>query len=277
MAKYVFIGAILVGAAVLISNNGCGAVQDRVGVVADKALKEIDKMIGDLDVQRKKVERQYKEVQKATLQVSENHVRYKVQLKHALAKQEQLANEKNNIKAKLKTLKELLEKADETGSTTFNGREVTKDSLNQRATTLLKKLKPVNSMSKTADQTVISLQKTVDKLAVQKKISDQQITKLTGMIETIDGQIDTLKARRVAESIVSPGKDINTVTEDLAASVQKLSEELEVQIAISDEKLDARVAELDSSLSAESDDLFFENKDDVSSTLSDIDKALMEE
>ena len=59
MAKYVFIGAILVGAAVLISNNGCGAVQDRVGVVADKALKEIDKMIGDLDIQRKKVERQY--------------------------------------------------------------------------------------------------------------------------------------------------------------------------------------------------------------------------
>ena len=276
MAKYVFIGAIVVGAAVLIS-NGCGGVKDRVGVVADKALKQIDDMIGDLDVQRKKVERQYKEVQKATLQVSENHVRYNVQLRHALAKQEQLANEKNNIKAKLKTLKELLEKADETGSTTFNGREVTKDSLNQRATTLLKKLKPVNSMSKTADQTVISLQKTVDKLAVQKKISDQQITKLTGMIETIDGQIDTLKAQRVAESIVSPGKDINTGFEDLEASVQKLSEELEVQIAISDEKLDARVAELDSSLSAESDDLFFENKDDVSSTLSDIDKALMEE
>ena len=132
-------------------------------------------------------------------------------------------------------------------------------------------------MSKTADQTVISLQKTVDKLAVQKKISDQQITKLTGMIETIDGQIDTLKAQRVAESIVSPGKDINTGFEDLEASVQKLSEELEVQIAISDEKLDARVAELDSSLSAESDDLFFENKDNVSATLSDIDKALMEE
>ena len=276
MAKYVFIGAIVVGAAVLIS-NGCGGVKDRVGVVADKALKQIDDMIGDLDVQRKKVERQYKEVQKATLQVSENHVRYNVQLKHALAKQEQLANEKSNIKAKLKTLKELLEKADETGSTTFNGREVTKDSLNERATTLLKKLKPVNSMSKTADQTVISLQKTVDKLAVQKKISDQQITKLTGMIETIDGQIDTLKAQRVAESIVSPGKDINTGFEDLEASVQKLSEELEVQIAISDEKLDARVAELDSSLSAESDDLFFENKEDVSSTLSDIDKALMEE
>ena len=200
-----------------------------------------------------------------------------MQLKHALAKQEQLANEKNNIKAKLKTLKELLEKADETGSTTFNGREVKKDSLNQRATTLLKKLKPINTMSKLADQNVVSLQKTVDKLAMQKKTSDQQITELTGMIETIDRQIDTLKAQRVAESIVSPGKDINTISEDLEASVQKLSEELEVQIAISDEKLDARIAELDSSTSAESDDLFFENKDDVSATLSDIDKALMEE
>ena len=73
MAKYVFIGAIVVGAAVLIS-NGCGGVKDRVGVVADKALKQIDDMIGDLDIQRKKVERQYNDVQKATQQVSEQFV-----------------------------------------------------------------------------------------------------------------------------------------------------------------------------------------------------------
>ena len=56
-----------------------------------------------------------------------------------------------------------------------------------------------------------------------------------------------------------------------------MSVDLEVQIAVTDEKLDARIAELESSLSTDSDDLLFENKDDVSSTLSDIDKALMEE
>ena len=276
MAKYVFIGAILVGAAVLIS-NGCGGVKDRVGVVADKALKQIDDMIGGLDIKRKEVERKHNEVQKATAQVGEHYVRYNVQLKHALAKQEEFASEKKNIKAKLMTLKELLEKAEETGSTTFNGREVTKDLLNQRATSLLKKLKPTSTKSKSADKTVASLQKKVNTLAKQKEVSNQQLTKLTGMIETIDDQIDTLKAQRDAESIISPGKDINTGFEDLEASVKKLDEELKVQIAISDEKLDARIAELDSSLNAESDDLFFENKDDVSSTLSDIDKALMEE
>ena len=100
---------------------------------------------------------------------------------------------------------------------------------------------------------------------------------MTGMIEKIDGQIETLKSQRVAESIVSPGKDINTGFEELEKSIEELSVDLEVQIAVTDEKLDARIAELESSLSTDSDDLLFENKDDVSSTLSDIDKALMEE
>ena len=277
MAKYIFIGAILVGAAVLISNNGCGAVQDRVGVVADKVLKEIDKMIDDLDIQRKKVERQYNDVQKATQQVSEQFVRYKVQHKHAMAKQEGLAKEKTKTVAKLKMLKELLMKADESGATTFNGVEVTKDSLNSRATRLLDKLKIINTQNKSAETTVGLLQKNVDTLAKQKDVSNQQLIKLTGMIEKIDGQIETLKSQRVAESIVSPGKDINTGFEELEKSIEELSVDLEVQIAVTDEKLDARIAELESSLSTDSDDLLFENKDDVSSTLSDIDKALMEE
>ena len=56
MAKYAFIGVVVILAAVLISNSGgCGGVSDRVGVVADRALKEIDNLIGDLAVQRKTV------------------------------------------------------------------------------------------------------------------------------------------------------------------------------------------------------------------------------
>ena len=99
------------------------------------------------------------------------------------------------------------------------------------------------------------------------------------MIEKIDGQIETLKAQRVAESIVSPSKDINTGFEELEASVEKLSEDLEVQIAVTDEKLNARLMELEKSLDGGPADIesILEDKDDVSSTLSDIDKALMEE
>ena len=194
-----------------------------------------------------------------------------------MAKQEGLAKEKTKTVAKLKMLKELLMKADESGATTFNGVEVTKDSLNSRATRLLDKLKIINTQNKSAETTVGLLQKNVDTLAKQKDVSNQQLIKLTGMIEKIDGQIETLKSQRVAESIVSPGKDINTGFEELEKSIEELSVDLEVQIAVTDEKLDARIAELESSLSTDSDDLLFENKDDVSSTLSDIDKALMEE
>ena len=65
MAKYAVIGLVLLGVAI-VGYVGCGGVQDRVGVVADKALKEIDNMIGNLDIQRKKVERKLNDVQEAT-------------------------------------------------------------------------------------------------------------------------------------------------------------------------------------------------------------------
>ena len=277
MVKYVFIGAI-VGAAVLIS-NGCGAVQDRVGVVADKALKEIDKLIGDLDIQRKTVERKLNEVSEATRKVGEEHVRFEVKYKRELASQKKLANDKVSVLANLKKLKGLIGEAEASGEITRNNHQITKAELNTLATEQLQKLDNIKAQAKQSDTTVALLKKNVDSLAKQKSVSEQQLTKLNMMIEKIDGQIETLKAQRVAESIVSPSKDINTGFEELEASVEKLSEDLEVQIAVTDEKLNTRLMELEKSLDGGPADIesILEDKDDVSSTLSDIDKALMEE
>ena len=61
------------------------------------------------------------------------------------------------------------------------------------------------------------------------------------MIKKIDGQIKILKSQRTAESIVSPGKDINTAFDELESDVKDLDVELEVQMAASNEKLDARL------------------------------------
>ncbi len=278
MAKYAFIGAIVLGAAILISNNGCGGVQDRVGVVADKALKEIDKLIGNLDVQRKKVERQYKSVEQATRKVGEEHVRFEVKYKRALANQEKLTSDKTSVVKNLKTLKQLLGEAEESGAVTRNGREITKAELNTMATEQLQKLKNIDAQTKQGETTVALLQKNVDSLAKQKEVSRGQIAKLNGLIEKIDGQIEILKAQRVAESIVSPSKDINSGFDELQASVDKLSEDLEVQIAVTDEKLEQRLMELENSLDGPADiESIFEDKDEVSKTLSDIDKALMGE
>lgn len=277
MAKYAFIGAIVLGAAILIS-NGCGGVSDRVSVVADKALKEIDKLIGDLDVQRKKVERQYNEVQEATRNVGEEHVRFEVKYKRAVANQEKLASDKASVMKNLKKLKELLGEAEESGTVTRNDREITKAELSTMATEQLQKLKNINAQSKQSETTVALLKKNVDSLAKQKQVSKGQIDKLNGLIEKIDGQIETLKAQRVAESIVSPSKDINTGFDELQASVDKLSEDLEVQIAVTDEKLEQRLMELESSLDGPADiETILEDKDDVSTTMSEIDKALMGE
>ena len=151
--------------------------------------------------------------------------------------------------------------------------------MNTLATEQLQKLDNIKAQAKQSDTTVALLKKNVDSLAKQKSVSEQQLTKLNMMIEKIDGQIETLKAQRVAESIVSPSKDINTGFEELEASVEKLSEDLEVQIAVTDEKLNARLMELEKSLDGGPADIesILEDKDDVSSTLSDIDKALMEE
>ena len=274
MAKYAVIGAILLGAAV-IGYVGCGGVQDRVGVVADKALKEIDKLIGNLDVQRKTVERKLNEVQNATRNVGEEFVRFEVKYKRALTKQEKLADDKAAVISNLKKLKEMLAEAGESGSITRNDKEVSAAKLNTMAADQLQKLKLINTQSKQAETTVALLKQNVEMLSKQKTTSEKQLTKLSSMIKKIDGQIEILRAQRTAESIGSPDKDINTGFEELEASVDKLSEDLEVQIAVTDEKLEARLQALDNDLGNQTDiDEILNDKDDVSTTLSDIDKAL---
>ena len=276
MAKYAVIVAVLVVGAIIIGNmGGCGGVQDRVGVVADKALKEIDKLIGNLDVQRKTVERKLNDVQVATRNVGEEYVRFEVKYKRAVDKQEKLAADKAAVKSNLEKLKGLLGEAAESGAVTRNGQEVTTAKLNTMAAEQLQQYKLINTQSKQAETTVALLKQNVDMLAKQKSTSEQQLTKLSSMIEKIDGQIEILKAQRTAESISSPSTDINTGFEELEASVDKLSEDLEVQIAVTDEKLEARLQALDSELGNQTDiDAILNEKDDTSTTISDIDKAL---
>ena len=279
MAKYVVVGVVIVLGAFVIGNmGGCGGVQDRVGVVADKALKEIDKLIGNLDIQRKKVERKFNEVQVATRNVGEQYVRFEVQHKRELEKQEKLAADKAAVKSNLEKLKGLLDKAKESGSTTYNNQEVTADKLKAMAADQLQTYERIKTQSKQVETTVGLLKKNVDHLALQKNTSEEQLTKLSAMIKKIDGQIDILKAQRTAESIGSPDKNINTGFEELQESVDKLSEDLEVQMAVNDEKLEARIRALDSESGDQTDiDAFLNEKDDVSTTLSDIDKALNDE
>ena len=276
MAKYAIVGVVIVLAAVLISNaGGCGGIGDRVGVVADKALKEIDKLIGDLDVQRKTVERKLNEVQTATRNVGEEYVRFEVKYKRALAKQDKLASDEAAVKSNLQKLKGLLGEAGETGSVTRNDQEITKAKLETLAAEQLQQFKLIKTQSKQAETTVALLKQNVEMLSKQKSTSEQQLGKLSSMIEKIDGQIEILKAQRTAESIASPSKDINSGFEELEASVDKLSEDLEVQIAVTDEKLEARLQALDNELGNQTDiDAILNDKDDVSTTLSDIDKAL---
>ena len=276
MAKYAFIGVALILGAVLISNSGgCGGVSDRVGVVADKALKEIDKLIGNLDIQRKTVERKLNEVQDATRKVGEEYVRFEVKYKRAITKQEKLAEDKAAVISNLKKLKDMLAEAGESGSITRNDKEVSAAKLNTMAADQLQKLKLINTQSMQAETTVGLLKQNVEMLSKQKNTSEQQLTKLSSMIKKIDGQIEILRAQRTAESIGSPDKSINTGFEELEASVDKLSEDLEVQIAVTDEKLEARLQALDNDLGNQTDiEEILNDKDDVSTTLSDIDKAL---
>lgn len=278
MAKYAFIGVALILGAVLVGNmGGCGGVQDRVGVVADKALKEIDKLIGSLDVQRKTVERKLNDVQVATRSVGEQHVRFEVKHKRAVAEQEKLAATKAGVRSNLKKLQALLAEANESGSVKVAGtdREVTTAQLDTMAKEQLEQLKLIETKTKQSETTTKLLKQNLDMLGKQKSTSEKQLTKLASMIEKIDGQIEILKAQRTAESIVSPSKDINTGFDELEASVNKLSEDLEVQIAVTDEKLEARLRELDGELASPTDiDMILQDKDDVSTTLSDIDKAL---
>ena len=174
----------------------------------------------------------------------------------------------------MKTLKGLLTQAEESGSVTYQNREVPKAELNSRATDQLEKLKLVNAQTKQSETTVALLKKNVDMLAKQKMTSEQQLKKLTSMIQKIDGQIELLQSQRTAESIASPSKDINTNFDDLEASVKKLDEELQVQIAVSDEKLEARLQQLESEMGSTENDPFFEAEAAPSTTISDIDKAL---
>ncbi|MDB2686583.1 hypothetical protein N9Y42_05180 [Mariniblastus sp.] len=275
MAKYAFIGVVVILAAVLISNSGgCGGVSDRVGVVADKALKEIDNLIGSLDIQRKKVERKLDDVREATKKVNEDYIRFQVEYKQAVGEQDKLVASKEKTVSNLKLLQELLGKAEESGSVTYHNREVPKAELESRATDQLEKLKLIKTQTKQSEATVGLLKKNVDILAQQKSASDQNLEKLTAMIKKIDGQIKVLKSQRTAESIVSPDKNINTAFEELETDVKKLDVELEVQMAASNEKLEASLRKLENEMGSTDNDVFFESEDAPSTTLSDIDKAL---
>ena len=274
MAKYAFIGAVILGAAI-VGYVGCGGIQDRVGVVADKALQEIDNLIGNLDVQRKTVERKFNEVQVATQKVAEERVRFEVRYNRAVEKQQMLATDTATVVKKLGQLKELLTEAEETGKVTRNGREFTKAKLAEKANDELKSFNSYKEKKKHIDIEVGLLKKNLDVLNKQKSTSEQQLKKLSGMIVQIDQKIDVLKSQRSAESVVLPSKDMNTGFDELQASVDKLGEELDVQMAVQDEKLEARILSLERELEGSEDaDLFVEEVDDISSTMSDLDKAL---
>jgi len=243
--------------------------------VADKALQEIDNLIGNLDVQRKTVERKYNEVQVATQKVAEERVRFEVRYKRAVEKQQMLATDTATVVKKLGQLKELLTEAEETGKVTRNGREYTKAKLAEKANDELKSFNSYKEKKKHIDIEVGLLKKNLDVLNKQKSTSEQQLKKLSGMIAQIDQKIDVLKSQRSAESVVSPSKDMNTGFDELQASVDKLGEELDVQMAVQDEKLEARILSLERELEGSEDaDLFVDEVDDISSTMSDLDKAL---
>lgn len=281
MTKFA-IGLVLLLAVGVVAYSTVGCDVDgakaRFDVATQKAIDEIDSMLGEWDVKRQKVVNAYDRVQEQTIKVREERVKFDVRHKRALKKQEKLQDEKAKVISNLEKLKKLLGDVPEGAKEVErNGKNISVAKLNALAQEQVGSLELLREQMKQVKLEVGVLKKNLDVLTKQQDTSQTQLAQLKSKIKEIDTKVDTLKSMKSAQTIGST-KSINDEFNSLTEGVDTLIGELDEEMAVQEGKLDQRIADMEMELGISSDiDDILNDDDDVSSTLSDIDKALQDD
>jgi chromosome segregation ATPase len=281
MTKYI-IGLVLLFAVGIVAYSTVGCDVDgakaRFDVATQKAIDEIDKMLGEWDVKRQKVVNAYDRVQEQTIKVREERVKFDVRHKRAVAKQDKLNEEKAKIKSNLGKLQKMLADVSEGDENVErNGKKVPVAKLNALAKEQVSSLELIREQMKQSNLEVGVLKKNLDVLTKQQTTSQKQLAQLKSKMKEIDTKVDTLKSMKTAQTIGST-KSINDEFNSLTDGVDTLIGELDEEMAVQEAKLDQRIADMELELGVASDiDDILNDDEDVSSTLSDIEKALQED
>lgn len=274
--RYLVIGALVIGVAV-VSYMGCNGVSDRLGVASDKAIAKIDKLLGEIDVKKKALDRGIKEADAQVDTMKSKLYEAKANVNRYGSKKAEMEARKAKLLSQLKEIAPMLKTADGATEVEFRGKKVsiqTLDTLAKAAVNEVENLK--GSISKNA-QIYNAWAKNLTVLEKNVQVSTAQLEKFKSQMVQIQAKKDALDGMKVAASIAEPGVSISDKFDTLSNDIEELLVSVDGQFEQEVDKVNERIAELDeSNVSATLDELL-NDKNDVSGTVSDIDKLLSEE
>ena len=272
MSKYLLLGLLVVAVAIG-TYVGCDGANARVGVAKDAAIKKIDDLLGPLNVKQKEVENAYNELKTASSGLREKRIEAQVRLKSLNTKKAGLDSQKEKLRSDLGKLKEMLSDAKSTGSIKRGDKEISIEQLKSLADGTLKKLSMLNDQVTKNDVIAGAWAKNLELLKKNDETSATQLKKLGDQLDQIRSKKSALDAMKEAATIAGPGASISDKFNDLTADVDELLVNLDTEWEIEKIKIDERIAEVETDSSVSLEDLL-DDKTDVSSTMSEIDKIL---
>lgn len=251
---------------------GCGP---RAGVAKDAAIKKIDELLGPLNVKQKEVEMAYADVKKASAGLRDKRIEAQVRLKSLNEKQEVYVSDQKKLMSDLAKLKQMLSDAESTGSIERNGKEISIEQLKSLADGIVKQIKLLKDKTKNNDVISAAWAKNLEILKKNDETSKAQLAQLENQLDQIRSKKSALDAMKEAATIAGPGASISDKFNELTADVDELLVNIDTELKIEETKIDERIAEVQTDNLVTLEELL-DDKTDISSTMSEIDKLLEE-
>ena len=271
MLRNLMVIALLLAVCV-VAYVGCGP---RARVAGKKVLDQIDSMLGKLNVQQEKIESAYADLTKQTEGLREKRIEAEVRLNRLEEKKVDMEVSLASKKEKLVKLRDLLTEAGDEGEIEVNGNKVQVGELKVLAEQLMKEMKMINSQLSNGNKTLVDAwTKNLSILKNNEVTSKAQLKTLGDQIVEIRAKKSALDAMKEASMIEGAEVSISDRFNELSKDVDDLMTEVDVKMQTETEKVDERMADA-ATVDVRLEDIL-EDKSDVSSTLSDIDKLLAE-
>jgi chromosome segregation ATPase len=251
---------------------GCGP---RAGVAKDAAIKKIDELLGPLNVKQKEVEMAYADLKEATAGLRDKRIESQVRVKSLKEKKAAFENDEAKLISDLGKLKQMLSDAESTGSIERNGKEISIEQLKSLADGIVKQIKLLKDQIVKNDVIAAAWAKNLEILKKNDDTSKAQLAKLENQLDQIRSKKSALDAMKEAATIAGPGASISDKFNELTADVDELLVNIDTEWAIEEAKLDERIAEVQTDNLVTLEELL-DDKTDISSTMSEIDKLLGE-
>jgi hypothetical protein len=170
----------------------------------------------------------------------------------------------------------MLSDAESTGSIERNGKEISIEQLKSLADGIVKQIKLLKDQVVKNDVIAAAWAKNLEILKKNDDTSKAQLAKLENQLDQIRSKKSALDAMKEAATIAGPGASISDKFNELTADVDELLVNIDTEWAIEEAKLDERIADVQADSLVTLEELL-DDKTDISTTMSEIDKLLNED